>query len=96
MENTAQNTQPTQTHEVAPNNHLAWAILSTILCCWPFGIPAIVNAIRVDKFWIAGHKEEAINAANKAKKWANISAILAGAFWVFFFLIALISAGLEC
>ena len=27
--------------EQCPDNYLVWAILSTILCCWPLGIPAI-------------------------------------------------------
>ncbi len=99
MENTNSNVQSTQKKEMAPDNHLTWAILSTILCCWPFGIPAIVNASKVDKYWIAGHKEEAIKASKEAKKWANISAIVAGVFWVLYLIFVVIlgvfAAGLE-
>lgn len=95
MENNISNTQPTQTPELAPNNNLTWAILSTILCCWPFGIPAIVNAAKVDKYWIAGYKEDAKKAANNAKKWANISAILAAIFWGLYFLLLVLSVGLS-
>ena len=67
MENTNSTTQPTQKPEMAPENHLTWAIISTLLCCWPFGVAAIVNATRVDKYWLAGHKEEAYKAAADAK-----------------------------
>jgi hypothetical protein len=51
-----------------PKNYLGWAIF-TLLICWPFGIPAIVNATKVDKYWLAGYQDEAIRAAKKARKW---------------------------
>lgn len=97
MENTTQNTQPTQKPEMAPDNHLTWAIISTLLCCWPFGVAAIVNATKVDKYWLAGHKEEAYKAASNAKKWADISLYVAIACWVVYFLIILLAAvlGME-
>lgn len=84
--------QAEQKRQLPPDNHLAWAIVSTILCCWPFGIPAIINAAKVDKLWHNGYEEEAIIAANNAKKWATISAIVALAFWAFYFLITIIVA----
>lgn len=99
MENTTQNNQTTPKHEVAPDNNLVWAILSTILCCWPFGIPAIVHAAKVDKYWLAGHKEQAIKAANEAKKWAKISAFVAAGCWalylIFVVILGVFAAGLE-
>lgn len=58
--------QPTQTK---PNNFLAWSILCTIFCCWPFGIPAIVNAAKVDKMWNEGNYTGAQTAARNARKW---------------------------
>ncbi len=33
-----------------PDNFLVWAILSTVLCCLPLGIVAIVYANKVDNF----------------------------------------------
>ena len=44
MENTNTNNQTPTNKPMAPDSHLTWAIISTLLCCWPFGIPAIVNA----------------------------------------------------
>ena len=52
-----------------PNNFMVWAILSTIFCCLPFGICAIVNASRVDSLWASGNYNGAYEAARKAKTW---------------------------
>lgn len=62
-----------------PKNYLVWAILSTIFCCWPLGIPAIVFAARVNGKWMQGDHAGAIDASNKAKKfalWATIAGIV--------------------
>ena len=97
MENTNTNNQTPTNKPMAPDSHLTWAIISTLLCCWPFGIPAIVNAAKVDKYWLAGHYDEAIKASNDAKKWANISAIVAASCWGLYILILVIAAllGIE-
>jgi hypothetical protein len=55
---------------------MAWAILVTLLCCWPFGIPAIVNAAKVDRLWYSGNHQAAYEAAGSAKKWIIVSVIL--------------------
>lgn len=86
METYKSNPQPAPANQVPPNNNLAWAILTTLLCCWPFGIPAIVNAAKVEKYWFAGYHEEAIHAANEAKKWSKISAGVAIAIWLLYIL----------
>lgn len=75
---------------MAPDSNLVWAILTTILCCWPFGIPAIVNAAKVDRYWIAGYREEAYEAANKAKKWSIVSACVAVCFWVLYLILVVV------
>ncbi len=59
-----------------PNNNLVWAILTTILCCLPFGIVSIVKATQVNSLWAQGQTAEAQAAADAAKKWAIISAVL--------------------
>ncbi len=58
-----------------PDNYLVWAILSTVFCCIPLGIVAIVKASKVDALWAQGLQEEAIEAANDAKKWSIIGAV---------------------
>ena len=52
-----------------PDSFLAWSIVCTILCCWPFGIPAIVNAAKVDRLWFNGDYAGSIRAAENARMW---------------------------
>lgn len=59
----------------APNNHLVPAILVTLFCCWPLGIPAILNASKVDKLWSQGDQFGAEAAAEDAQKYIKYSLI---------------------
>lgn len=59
-----------------PSNYLVWAILTTILCCLPFGIVSIVQATKVNGLWAQGQTAAAQEAADAAKKWAIIAAIV--------------------
>ena len=52
-----------------PNNHMALAILTTICCCLPLGIVAIVKASSVDSLYVAKQYTAAMAAAKEAKKW---------------------------
>lgn len=56
-----------------PDNYMVWAILSTVLCCVPFGIPAIVYASKVNGLWDQHKYSEAKNASDKAKMWTLIT-----------------------
>lgn len=58
-----------------PKNNLVLAILG-LLCCWPIGIPAVVFAAQVNGKWNAGDQAGAVEAANKAKKFATIALVL--------------------
>ena len=75
-----------------PDNYLVWAILSTVLCCMPFGIVAILKASQVDTFWTQGNQTEAIEAANAAKKWTIISVVSSAAILFIYVLIMSIVA----
>jgi hypothetical protein len=46
------------------------AIITTVLCCLPLGIVAIVNASKVNQLWGQGRYDEARVAAESAKKFA--------------------------
>jgi hypothetical protein len=59
-----------------PSNYLVWAILTTILCCLPFGIVSIVKSTQVNSLWAQGQTAAAEEAANAAKKWAIIAAVV--------------------
>ena len=73
-----------------PANHLGWAILSTCMCCLPFGVVSIVYATQVENLYWKGRYEEAVDKSNKARKWAMISAGAAAAIIMLYVLILLI------
>jgi hypothetical protein len=52
-----------------PSNYLVPAILATVLCCLPFGIPAIIFATQVDSKYAQGDYAGAQAASGKAKLW---------------------------
>jgi hypothetical protein len=56
-----------------PANNLVGAILVTLFCCLPFGIPAIIFASQVDGKYNAGDQAGAEESAAKAKKWMWIA-----------------------
>jgi hypothetical protein len=61
------------TAPVVISNYLAPAILSTLCCCGPFGIPAIVFAAQVNGKIQAGDIQGALTAAKWAKIWCWVS-----------------------
>ncbi len=69
-----------------PDNYLVWAILSTVLCCLPFGIVSIVYAAKVNGLFDANQYEAALEASKNAKKWAIIAAVI-GVIYIIFVLI---------
>lgn len=58
-----------------PDNYLVWAILTTVMCCLPFGIVSIVYSTKVSGLWAQGRYAEAQAASANAKKWAIIGAV---------------------
>jgi len=62
-------------------NYLVFAILTTVLCCLPAGIPAIVYSAQVNGKLLQGDLAGAQAAANNAKMWCWISLGL-GLAWV--------------
>jgi hypothetical protein len=66
--------QPGQAnHRPPPPDHLVWAILTTLLCCLPFGIPAIVYSAQVKSKHFAGDYAGALQSSNNAKFWCWMS-----------------------
>ena len=58
-----------------PDNHLVWAILSTVLCCLPLGVVSIIKSTQVSTLWAQGQFDQARKSADEARKWAMWSAI---------------------
>ena len=78
------------------SNNLVIAIIVTLCCCPPFGIPSIVYAARVDTMEKYGDIEGAREASKKANFWAVVG-LAAGLLWVVLYtllsLVPLIMAG---
>lgn len=53
---------------VAPPSYLVWALVSLSFCL-PFGLVALVNALKVDSQFAAGDMEGALQASRGARKW---------------------------
>ena len=76
-------------------NYLAQAILVTIFCCLPFGIPAIVFASQVNGKLALGDMAGASAASSSARTWCWVSfgIWIAGALLYVVLAVALASIG---
>lgn len=70
-------------------SHMTKAILTTLFCCLPLGIVAIVKASRVSSTVNNGDYEEARELSEGANKWANISIGVGVVVGVIYFLITI-------
>jgi len=70
-----------------PNNYLALAIISTIICCLPAGVVSIIYSTKVNGLYEDGQYEEAKKASKNAKTWGMISVGVALLGWIIYFLI---------
>lgn len=76
-------------------NYLWQSIVVTIFCCWPFGIPAIVYAAKVDGLRAAGNIQGAMAASASAKTWCLVAAgtwLVLIVLWLVFVGVAAISS----
>jgi hypothetical protein len=71
-------------------NYLVQAILVTIFCCVPFGIPAIVFAAQVNSKLEGGDYAGAVEASKKAKIWCWVSFLIGLGIVVVYLSIAVI------
>lgn len=77
-----------------PDNHLVKSILFTILLCWPFGIPAIVNSTKVNTAYMNKEYDKAQFHSNEANKWCNVAMWVGIGFWILYalYMIVLVAA----
>jgi ABC-type Fe3+ transport system permease subunit len=80
-------------YQSKPANNMVWAILTTVLCCLPFGVVSIVYASQVDGKWNSGDHAGAQEAADKAKRWAIISAVVGVVAVVLYLLVVVVIIG---
>lgn len=70
-----------------PDSHLSGAILSTIFCCPPLGIVAIVKAAKVNSLYHRGRYDEAERMSDSASRWVNATVIAGIVFNLLYFLL---------
>ncbi len=85
-------TEVDETPQSPPKNYLVMAILVTIFCCWPLGIPAIIFAAQVNTKFTQGDYAGAEAASGKAKMWSIISLIAGVVVGVLYFSLMLLGA----
>lgn len=68
---------------------MVWAILSTLFCCLPLGIVAIIHAAKVDGLYRSGDYSSAQEAADNAKKYAQYGLIVGLIVGVIYFFIGM-------
>ncbi len=68
--------------EKCPSNHLVLAIATTCCCCLPTGIPALIQACRVNSLFRRGQTEAAAQASRSARRWGIISITLGCLCWL--------------
>ena len=76
--------------------HLCIAILTTIFCCLPLGIVAIIYGVNANAYIAAGDNANAKKSSSLALSW-SIAALVVGliviAIWVIPYLITLLGLG---
>ncbi len=86
--------QPQPNPGLPPENNMIWAILSTLLCCLPFGIVAIVYASKVNGLWMSGLYDAARQAAKNARNW-SIAAACSGLVFAIIYAILIFVYGVT-
>ena len=75
-------------------NYLVWSILTTLFCCLPFGIVAIIYAAQVNTKLAVGDVPGAMEASKNAKTWCWVSFGIGLAVGVIY-LIVMIAGGVT-
>jgi uncharacterized membrane protein YvbJ len=66
-------------------NYLVWAIVATVLCCLPFGIPAIIYAAQANSRAALGDLAGAKSASNTALVWCSVATAAGVLYWIAYF-----------
>lgn len=74
-----------------PDNYLVWAILVTVLCCLPLGVASIIYSVKVGSLYAQGDYNGAVDASQKAKKFAMIGGIGGLVFIIIYVIFAVIA-----
>lgn len=75
MEDTPLPPPPAAVQVPCPSNYLVFSILTTLFCCLPTGIIAIVYSCQVNSLYNANKLQEAQNASKWALRWNIVSIV---------------------
>ena len=78
----ANHTQHSQQSLLQPNSNMGFAIFTTIFCCLPTGIYAIIQSALVEISFLEGNYNGAVKAAEESKKWSVIGVIINMIAWI--------------
>lgn len=67
------------------SNYLVFAILTTVCCCMPFGLPAVYFAGKVNAAVAAGDMAGAEAASKNVKMWCWVAFGVGLAAWIIWF-----------
>lgn len=60
----------------APRTYLWWAVAATAICFFPFGIVALIFAIKTLSAVDRGDLDAAMNSSKNARRWLKITVIV--------------------
>ena len=67
-----------------PNNYLPLAIFSTLCCCLPLDIYAIIRSMKVNDYYMMKQYDSAEAASADAKKWSIIGIVVGLVFQIIY------------
>ncbi|MDP8225098.1 MAG: CD225/dispanin family protein [Candidatus Lernaella stagnicola] len=67
-----------------PTEHVPFAILTTLFCCMPFGLPAVYFTAKANGQKESGNNAGALESARKGKMWCWVSFGSGLVFWLLY------------
>ncbi|XP_072051096.1 interferon-induced transmembrane protein 1-like isoform X2 [Amphiura filiformis] len=71
------------------NDHMIYAIIVTMFCCFPCGIVALIRSFDVRRRFMAGDIAGAETAIRESKKW-SLAGLVSGIIWTAIWMLAVI------
>ena len=82
--------------QIMPPTYLWQSIVCTVLCCLPLGIPAIVYAAQVERYFMSGNIDAAYKSSRNAKNFtlaSFITGLVFGALYCIYIVVIVAASG---
>ena len=73
-----------------PSTHMALAIITTLMCCLPTGIVAIMKSSKVESLYYAGRYDEAVDASKSSMNWSIAGIVISLIGWLAYVLLVVV------